>query len=443
MSAEAIEILGRTAAPTTAPAANRRPDPPPFPAEILRVERIGLGYRSELAAGIELKLTRIRGSREVTGELMATWMNRAGHAHIYAGNFNASSPTQRTSTSKELARTCLDADAWRSILEAFCVGVLAEHRRPAEIVDLGALGPRIGSRTLIGDVMLSHSHINTLMATEGTGKTTLAQAIAVMLRSGVVTIPGLQPSITGPVLVIDYESTPEDWAEGIGAIAAGVGIEPPQIDYLPCAWQGALSDHIEDIAAKVAPLKPVLVIVDSNELAAGAGHEGDSFEARTQRLYAALKLLRTTVLVIDHLASTEREGGGPASKAYGSVFKMAWSRQVWELKREKAPTADRAELLLLNTKYNAGPKSKPIGLAFNYGPGRLAIERTDVLAPELLSSLPMHERMTRLLRNGSLAVPAIAQELDKSEAYVRQLASRYKDRFIHLPDRRIGIAERA
>jgi hypothetical protein len=222
-----------------------------------------------------------------------------------------------------------------------------------------------------------------------------------------------------------------------------VGIEPPQIDYLPCAWQGALSDHIEDIAAKVAPLKPVLVIVDSNELAAGAGHEGDSFEARTQRLYAALKLLRTTVLVIDHLASTEREGGGPASKAYGSVFKMAWSRQVWELKREKAPTADRAELLLLNTKYNAGPKSKPIGLAFNYGPGRLAIERTDVLAPELLSSLPMHERMTRLLRNGSLAVPAIAQELDKSEAYVRQLASRYKDRFIHLPDRRIGIAERA
>ena len=33
----------------------------------MSVERVGLGYQTELACGIELKLTRIRGVREMTG----------------------------------------------------------------------------------------------------------------------------------------------------------------------------------------------------------------------------------------------------------------------------------------------------------------------------------------------------------------------------------------
>jgi hypothetical protein len=412
---------------------------PRFPSETpetVTVERVGLGFHSMLSSGLELRLDHIRGHREVTGELI---VQHGRDDRIFAGNFNASSPTARTTISKELARTgSMNAGTWREVLESFCIGVLAEHRRPMEMVNLASLGPRPGSKTLVGPA-LPIGHITTLMGTEGSGKSTAARFLAVSLRTGRETIPGWQPHAKGRVVVVDYEGDAHEWAEGIGQISAGLGIAMPDVDYLPCAWSGALYDQVEQLAADVARIQPVCVIVDSAELAGGVGHEGDSFEARTQRLYSALKLLRTTVLVIDHLASMERDGSGPASKAYGSVFKMAWSRQVWELKRERAAAAERAELLLLNTKYNAGPKSKPLGLALTYAGEKLTIERADVLAPELQGAIPVHERMTRLLRNGSLTVAAISKELDKPDTYVRQLVSRYKDRFIRLPDQRIGL----
>ncbi|MHB8688549.1 MAG: DnaB-like helicase N-terminal domain-containing protein [Candidatus Dormibacteraceae bacterium] len=406
----------------------------------VQVDRVGLGYRAVLAAGVELHFDRIRGSREIAGHLSVTWTHpiTPGDGHIYAGNFNASRSWERTNLAKELARSgAMTADAWRDILEGFCVGVLAENHRPPRLIDLTKIGARPTAKTLCGPAG-PIGQVSTFMAMEGSGKSTLMRILAVMVRADIEVL-GWRPAMSGPVLVIDYEADEFEWAEGIAEIAAGLGIEPPQIDYMPCAMGGALHDQIDAISARVAEIKPVLVIVDSAELAAGAGQENESFEARTQRLYAALKLLGTTVFVVDHLAATERDGSGPASKAYGSVFKMAWSRQVWELKREKAATDERAELLLINAKYNAGAKAKPIGLAFNYAPGRLTVERTDVLAPELQGSLPVYERMTRLLRNGSLTVAALAQELDKSDGYVRQMTSRYKDRFIRLPDGRIGL----
>lgn len=408
----------------------------------IEVKRAGLGYEAAVQSSVTLRVDGLRESHgELTGELSVRWTSPRrsdDDGHIYRGRFNLSSLAARSSTARFLAEATRGAELpWPRILERFCVGVLADRRRPSAVIDLASTGPRPTAKTLIGP-MLPVGQITTLMAMEGTGKTTLVRRLVVSLTTGVDMI-GWKASQVGPVLVLDYEADEYEWADGIAEICAGVGCAVPQVDYMGCAWRGALYDQIESIVAEVDRIKPVLVVLDSAELAAGVGNEGESFESRTQRLYAALKLLSTTVLVIDHLAATERDGSGPASKAYGSIFKMAWSRQVWELKREKAPTDEHAELLLLNTKYNAGARAKPIGLAFSYRLGQLTVERMDVLAPELQGSLPVHERMARLVRGGALTVATIAKDLEKTEAYVRQLVSRYKDRFIRLPDGRIGL----
>lgn len=401
------------------------------------IARLGLGYVANFAIpGIRLKITHLKTrSGETTGELTATCHTRNGVGHLYQGRFNLSSLTARTTAAKYL-RDRLPAD-WVGLLEQFCLAVLRLERRGEPWHDLETASFPIEMTNMVSPV-LPLNVPTVLFAPFSTGKSTLAAAVALSVSLGVEVVPGWRP-LSGPVVILDWEDQPKPWqdrlrqlARGVGAGSQGIGTIKYRSCYRP------LPDDLESIAGFCDEVGAALVIVDSVGLAAGIS-EGDAADGAV-RLFAALRAVGRTSLLIDQVSSETARQEGPATKSYGSIMKMYLARCAFELRREKEPEGGRAEVLMLNTKSNHGPKLKPIGLVYEYGLDTIRIRPAQIQAHDLQSAMPHHMRMSSLLdRQGPSSVPAIAEELAISQPMVRALASRHRDRFSKLSDGRIAV----
>lgn len=411
----------------------------PLQAEPPEVERVGLGYRARFPlAGIEMQLTRIRESRcEVHGELMVRFSDAVPifDRHLYAARFNLSSGSTRVSTAK-LLNERHKAD-WAGLLERFCLAVLQLEREPEPTDEIGSRPAREPERWLLKPLLLK-GKTTILYGPGGSWKSTLGAAIAVSLVTGQPVIPEWLAA-QSPVLILDWEDDAEVWNERVRYIAIGAGIAPPTIRYR--RMSRPLSDQLESLAAEVAEARIGLLLVDSVGLAIGASSEAEGIADGAFRLFAALRQLGTTNLLIDHVAGADVTNPGTTSKPYGSIYKVNLARSTFEVRRPKEVDGDRAEFLLVQSKTN-GIRVLPQELAIVYGDGVIRFERGRVVDPNLQSGLPLKERMARALgENGAMTTEELAREIGVSPASIRTNVGR-DERFVRCRDGRIGLVLR-
>jgi hypothetical protein len=176
-------------------------------------------------------------------------------------------------------------------------------------------------------------------------------------------------------------------------------------------------------------------------LARGTARDGSDANESALRLFAALRAIGGTSLLVDHVAGAELDKSAAIGKAYGSVYKMNLARAAYELRRESEGSQERTELVLRQAKINDQGKLPAIALAVVYEPGRIRFETTSATAPELIpmaSTQP--ERIFALLRGGSMFAPAIAEQLGMTQETVRALLHRHRGkRFMKLQDNSWGL----
>lgn len=406
----------------------------------------GLGYRGGAAHGVGLGLTRLRESRgELSGELT---VERDG-MHLLAQRFSVSSGTARSAVARSLAEHPFGGEGpgrpaidWREVLEQFCLRVLELERTgdPTEEVgtrELASAPPRVIDPYLPEAISL-------VWGPQGTGKSTIAVAVAVTLEEYVEVIPGWHPREQRKVLILDWEASAQEWNDRIVRVAAGLGIDPPAIAYR--RMRRPLVDQVEELSVEIDRRGIGFLVVDSYEKAAGAGGDA-TYEDKAARMFAALDRLARPALVLDHVAGDDLKGG-PGKvivKSIGSVLKGAWARALYDLKRDPNLSSDqRTELVMHNVKLNDAERLHPYEFAIvsegNRGP--ITFERSRLSSPELLASLPKHDQMRRLLVSGALPVKELAKSLDVSEGYIRSLVSRYPALFQTLPGVGVGLVRR-
>jgi hypothetical protein len=432
------ELVARAAAQRSGRSAPRFTPP-------ATVERIGLGYRSSFPAGVDLKVDRLHESRgELTGELSVSWTRPAlpiQDGHIYRGRFNLSGLTARSTAARFLNDRTRGAEIpWSELLERFCVGVLDAHRAGEAFQTVGQREPRSAPPRLL-DPILPAEAATLLYGPGGSGKSTIAAAIALSVQTGREVVPGWKP-LSAPVLVLDWEASADEWNDRLVALSAGSRIDPPTIHYR--RMEGSLAERVEEIAAFVTEHAIGLLIVDSVGMASGTSRDGSDANESALRLFAALRMIGATSLLVDHVAGAELDKSAAIGKAYGSVYKMNLARAAYELRRESEGTQERTELVLRQAKINDQGKLAPTTLAIVYETGRIRFETTRATAPDLIpmaSTQP--ERIAALLGAGSMFAPVIAEQLGMTQETVRALLARHRGkRFMKLQDGSWGLAHR-
>ena len=81
-------------------------------------------------------------------------------------------------------------------------------------------------------------------------------------------------------------------------------------------------------------------------------------------------------------------------------------------------------VLLTHTKFNAGPKSSPVGLAIYHGSTELAIVREEIPEIEANEAIPLHSRLHTLLLSGGKTVKTLARSTGATEGTVRMTLKR-------------------
>ena len=405
--------------------------------------RDGLGYRYDApGAGVSMRLDRLReSSGEVSGELV---ISRAPDGHLLVARVNLLSATTRAALAKQVGSRSNSFD-WTTALERFFLETIALEREGEPWVAVGRLPARQAPPYLMRP-FLYESKPSILYGAGGLGKSTIiASAIAVALVSGRAPLASWSVMRTGPVMVLDWEGDPDDWNDSISAIAAGLGIEPPELDYRTC--RGPLESQIHSIAERAQATGAVCVIVDSAEAAMRSPRESGSDDP-AKRFYDALRLIPSAALVIDHVTKAQAEHGGNGGPI-GNVTKSNRARATFELKSAGKDSEDGTRhLIIVNRKNNLDRAGASEAVAVVREPGIIRIwheELPTVTARELDARMPLWERVRRLLDGHEpMSAPEIVGALGLSTKdpvrSVEIAMQRHKDVFDHAPGHRLTRA---
>jgi hypothetical protein len=393
----------------------------------------GLGYVMhvpELAVEINVRrLIRSRG--DLHGDLRVQCGlpgTKSTDGHIHQARFNLSSTQARNTVAKALAaRATLPDLDWADLLEEFCRRVMGAEEIGAPTIMVGTM-PRSVQRSYRIEPVMPLGDPVILYGEGGTGKSTLAAALAVSVQTGVVVVDGFIPRRAN-VLYLDWESGPEAINERVALVAAGVHLpEPVQIRYR--AMARPLPEQAEDLAAFVAREDIGLVIVDSVGLASGIGDGGDAAET-AWRLFSAFRVLRTTVLAVDHIAKSSADEQARASRPYGSIYKTNLARATYELRRHEA--GGQSVLGLYCTKYNDRARLAPMAIGVTHEPESISYQRLDELPEELTRPLRLSDRIAAVLAFQALTTKEIADLVQSTEGVVAQTMRRDGKRFTKQP----------
>ena len=205
--------------------------------------------------------------------------------------------------------------------------------------------------TWLLEPFIQEDMINTIFGMGSSGKTLLAlyfsKEIAQLLGHN--------------VLFIDYEDTPGGWK---GKLAKITGLNDFTVDLNKFFYfdseQIPVAEQVDKLKDEIKKHDIKLVVVDSASLATG---ESTSDEKSAVRLVSALKLLKTTVLLIAH----QRKNDGDRSPI-GSIQYENQSRNVWNIKGVPDDNDSRIiHIACTHTKANnTWLRRNPLGLVVEY-----------------------------------------------------------------------------
>ena len=279
---------------------------------------------------------------------------------------------------------------------------------------------------------------NVLFADGDSGKSMIADYIAVLMDT-----PPLEKALwsqrtePGAVLVLDWETDEDEFANRVAAIKRGLGIPddaPLSIKYIRMGQP--LEHEIDRIQQVVLDEKIDLVIVDSMEMAIS----GSSNDAQPiTNLYNALRTLNTTSLILDHI---NKEGN-----QVGNRYKHNFARNSWRLESSQIPGTDNVTIGFFHEKHNNTKRLPAFAIDMNFtldDEGEmesLVFKQGDIGSVlEFQGRRSTNERIADELKVGAKTVGELAGLLDKDENSIRTTLNRGKDkRFTKVDDTRWGL----
>jgi hypothetical protein len=149
-----------------------------------------------------------------------------------------------------------------------------------------------------------------------------------------------------------------------------------------------------------------------------------------------------------HLAHVTKNGEQNDQKPFGSAFWHNSARCTWNIKLERDDTGERGRQKVLGLfcrKNNLGDLHSAVGLAVSFDAGRVTFTPTDLAqTAELVTDLPLWQRIRETVRRQPLTVAAIAEQLDAKADSVDRIVRRHKTVFTRVPGngiQRIALLE--
>ena len=399
-------------------------------AEEFALERVGEAYGFVWAGyGYAIGFDQLHQERwGLVGEIHV----RTAHAlastgrpgHMFSGIYNLSKLEDRDRLAKALG-VRNDQVPWTDLLEVARAEATRLHRRGEPAVVLRDVVP-LPVRYLI-DPIVPADQTGVLYGDGASTKSTLARALALAVASGRAIGP-IRPTCFGSVLILDYETEPEEWADGVRRLAAGAGLRevPARLHYRR-QWRSLAQDQ-EAVRAEIARTGASYVVVDS---LLGA-LDDDVAPSALSPFYNALRSFAgTTRTVITHVNRLDSHATKGLPDPYGSVFVKNYARSVWFLKREEGDDGVTFEVALVHRKVNRGPLHKPLGLRWSFTDpdGPIALAAADALDnPVLAAHGSIADRMEAALRHGSLDLAGLAEAAGVSEHSARTVVARLVQR---------------
>ena len=381
-----------------------------------RFERIGLGYRVTAdTIKTEIRVTRLkRSSGELHGEIRVTTDMKGvktnnGVLHVSRTNLSSSTTRERLAKLLEKRTVGFDMD-WYDGIETLCQDVMVEESTGQPYVEVGQEAHKAEGETYLVEPLIPANVPSIIYAEGGSGKSVIALANALSIKTGWQYIPGFRPVTTGQVLYLDWETDANVINRRIQRISAGAGQPSPKILYRRCIRP--LYEEAEEIANHAAERGVIFMVIDSAGMAmGGAGERGDANE-NTLRMFDAIRHINVTTQIIDHVSKQESrlKGKVRGRLPYGSIYKINLSRSAWEVRTTvSGDDEDRMTATFIHVKANDSRLHDDIHVAIDWEPNGGAIAFTEV---EAATTTPQMDR--DLMADAILGVMADGQFVSKS-----------------------------
>jgi len=375
------------------------------------------------------------------GELSIIHDNGAGTSLILPRtSVNLLSERTMTSIVNKLIKRVPDTD-WQSIIDYSIHNTTEAVRQVGDIEDIDEPPENMKLEYLLEPILLKNQP-TTIFSPGGTGKSTIADLIAVLIQYNIVALDWFPCG--GNVLYLDWEADKETHRRSIQAIKNGLAEDNDIFDfrenkerimYLRCETD--LIKIIDKVYKVVAGNDIALVIVDSQMAATASGRPGADGAQISSMYFNALRQLPCASLTIDHVSKSAMENL-TASNPYGSIVKANRTRSQFELKQQSDSDDDAINIAMFHTKFNLGKRLKPQGIRLRYENENnitksIRFSKFNVTENEELSkALPIKEQIKAYLSGGKSSVKEISEYLDKSEDSVRTILNRSKNLFINI-----------
>ncbi|MBI2934634.1 MAG: AAA family ATPase [Chloroflexi bacterium] len=390
-------------------------------------ERNGMGYLADFQSEqIRFFVDRIRRGRDgLTAELLVQTTIPTLGPHIHWARLNLSSTTARATFAKACNRRTESANIdWDGLVEMVCRKVAVSERQGQPFTTVGRRANIIGGNWLVEN-FLYRGEATTVFGDGGAGKSRFCLAIVLSIQSGEEVIPGFAPLKGGPVLYLDWESSPDRLDARVKALCRGAGLETIDIAYRGCTEP--LQDQVEEIARYCQSEGIVAIVVDSVEMAmAGTKEIGGDANDSTIKMFAALRMIGCSALLVDHVAKNGDVAPGSPRRAYGSIFKGNLARMAFELRLGRDGINREGELhigLFHEKRNDDGHLLKPAGFRVAFDDTETAYYREDIETSDLVARLSLMAQVQRELAKGTANLDILASALGITEkGKIRNLA---------------------
>lgn len=397
-----------------------------------RYEWPGYGYSVLLE---QVRETRYGMTAEMLVETVATLPETGRRGHLHFGQLNLSKAPEKALLEALNRRD--DRVPWTDLLEVVRVATARDMREGEPTLVLRDVAVRPQHELVERMVPLGETSV--FYGDGASGKSLLfGIALALSVASGRPIGP-IRPSVRCPVLVLDWETTAEEWSERLERVAMGARIPVPcEIEYR-AQWR-PLTDDLERVRADIARTGAGLVIVDSITLAVGGEVTADACVP----FYNALRSLAgTTRVVLSHVSKTTSQLETGVGDPYGSVFVKNFARSAWAVKKDDIESPDGFEVVLTHRKVNRGrlQGSQGVRVRFEDPDGPIAIDAIDALArPGLAVHASIADQIAAALRRGGMSTAELAEETGATEKVIGVTARRLESKgvLVRLDERKHG-----
>ena len=326
---------------------------------------------------------------DLAAELTVTHLNPAFEGEPYSQRINLLSQSARSQLEAALGRQFGKETNWTTIVSTAWARARQSYLEQDRGQQIGSIG-RPETQSFLIAPLFPEWQPSITFGDGSSGKTYFSYACGAAVAMGSVDFVGMPVKQRGGVLVVDYETGPEQAAYRWRRVLLGMGLDPVIVDdalhELPIYYWNAggipFADQVDALARFIDRHEIIHMIVDSGADACGGEPEKSG---PALAYFNALSRLRVTSNTICHVTNVDADSS--SQRPFGSRFWHNRARRTWYVKREQEEESDDMDIALLCRKVNDGRKPNPLafGVHFDGADGAVMFGRQnfrDVIAFE-------------------------------------------------------------